>query len=267
MAAAQQRRIRVGVGGWTYEPWRGLFYPPDLPHARELEYASRKLTAIEINGTFYATQKPATFARWRAETPDDFVFSLKANRFATNRKVLAEAGESVRRFIGSGIAELGPKLGPIVWQLAVTKRFDPADLRGFFELLPGEVDGLPLRHVLDARHPSFMTPEYLALAREYRIATVCCDSADYPSFSDLTGDFVYARLMRSHAEIETGYPGDAIAQWAGIAHRWAAGGTPPELPRVEPPAGPDQPRDVFIFFISGAKERAPAAAAALIAAL
>ncbi len=193
------RRIRVGIGGWTYEPWRGTFYPPGLPHARELEHASRQLTAIEINGTFYSSQKPATFARWRDETPDDFVFSLKASRYATNRKLLAEAGESIRRFVGSGIAELGPKLGPIVWQLAPTKRFDADDLRGFFEQLPSEVDGLPLRHVLDVRHDSFMTREYLALAREHRVATVFCDSDEYPSFCDLTGDFVYARLMRSAA--------------------------------------------------------------------
>jgi uncharacterized protein YecE (DUF72 family) len=264
----QQRRIRVGIGGWTYEPWRGTFYPPGLPHARELQHASRQLTAIEINGTFYSSQKPTTFARWRDETPEDFMFSLKASRYATNRKLLAEAGESIRRFVNSGIAELGPKLGPIVWQLAATKRFDAADLRGFFEQLPQEVDGLPLRHVLDARHDSFMTGEYLALAREHRVTTVFTDADEYPSFCDPTGDFVYARLMRTQADVDTGYPAEDIKRWADISRRWAAGEEPPELPRVEPaPAKPASPRDVFVFFISGAKERAPAAATALLAAL
>src|SRR4051812_16157356 len=169
---AKPGSIRVGVGGWTYEPWRETFYPKGLPQKRELEYASRHLTAIEINGTYYSTQKPASFAKWRDETPDGFVFSLKGPRYATNRRVLAEAGESIRRFVDSGIAELGAKLGPIVWQFAHTKRFEPADLEAFLALLPSRIDSLALRHVLDVRHASFMSPAYLALARQYGTATV-----------------------------------------------------------------------------------------------
>ena len=168
--------IRIGIGGWTFEPWRGVFYPDDLPHARELEYASRQVTAIEINGTYYGTQKPATFAKWRDETPEDFVFSLKASRYSTNRRELAGAKESIGRFLNSGVAELGPKLGPIVWQFAPTKKFDPADFGAFLELLPDELDGLPLRHALDVRHPSFACEEYLDLARRHRAATVFTDS-------------------------------------------------------------------------------------------
>ena len=267
MVTGAQRIIRVGVGGWTFEPWRNNFYPADLPQSRELEYASRQLTAIEVNGTYYSTQKPATFAKWREQTPDGFVFSLKANRFATMRRVLAEAGESISRFVGSGIAELGDKLGPLVWQFAPTKRFDPDDLEAFLKLLPSEVDGLALRHVLDVRHESFMSPEYLALARRHGVATVFCDSDDYPSFCDITGDFVYARLMRTDPAIETGYPQPAIAEWAERARLWAAGQEPPGLPCVEETMAPLQPRDVFMFFISGAKERAPAAAMALLGAL
>jgi len=166
-SSASEPAIRVGVGGWTFEPWRDNFYPKGWPAARELEYASRKLTAIEVNGTYYSTQKPETFAKWREQTPEGFVFSLKANRFATNRRVLAEAGESIERFVNSGIAELGPKLGPIVWQFAPTKRFDAVDFEAFLQLLPAAVGGVPLRHVLDVRHETFKTPAYLALARRH----------------------------------------------------------------------------------------------------
>ena len=151
-------RIRVGVGGWTYEPWRDNFFPAGLPQKAELEYASRRLTAIEINGTYYRTQNAKSFAKWRDETPADFVFSVKASRYATNRKLLAEAGDSVERFIGSGIAELGAKLGPIVWQFMPTKHFEPDDFEAFLKLLPEQVDGCRLRHVMDVRHPSFMSP-------------------------------------------------------------------------------------------------------------
>jgi len=261
------QRIRVGIGGWTYEPWRKNFYPDGLAQTKELEYASRQLTAIEVNGTYYSTMKPASFAKWRDETPDNFVFSLKATRYATNRKLLAEGGDSVERFIGSGLAKLGPKLGPIVWQFMPTKRFEPDDFAGFLALLPAKVEGLPLRHVLDVRHESFLCAEYLALARKHKVATVFTDSADYPSFADLTGDFAYARLMKSDAELKTGYAPKALEEWAGRAQAWAEGGEPQDLPRVAAAAAKGKPRDVFVYFINGAKERAPAAAMALIARL
>ena len=258
------KAIRVGIGGWTYEPWRGgAFYPQGWPQGRELEYASRRLSAIEINGTYYSSQKPATFAKWRDEVPDDFVFSLKASRFATNRRVLAEAGESISRFIGSGIAELGPKLGPIVWQFAPTKRFEPVDFEAFVQQLPGSVDGVALRHVLDVRHASFMCADYLALARRYGAATVFTDSDDYPSFADLTGDFVYARMMRTESALPEGCTPQALDQLAACAKAWRDGLEPTGLPKVEPAAPLVAARDVFMFFISGAKERAPAAAMAL----
>jgi uncharacterized protein YecE (DUF72 family) len=257
-------KIRVGIGGWTFEPWRNNFYPAGLSHGRELEYASRRLSAIEVNGTYYSSQKPATFAKWRDETPDDFVFSLKASRFATNRRVLAEAGESVQRFVNQGIAELAHKLGPIVWQFAPTKRFEPADFDAFLQLLPAQVGGVPLRHVLDVRHHSFKTPQYLALARRYRAATVFTDSDDFPSFADLTGGFVYARMMRTEAALPEGCTPQTLDQLAACARAWREGHEPDGVPRVEPAPAPVPPREVFMYFISGAKERAPAAAMALL---
>ena len=256
--------IRVGIGGWTYQPWRGDFYPAGLPHSRELAHASRCLTAIEVNGTYYSTQQPATFAKWHAQTPDGFVFSLKASRYATNRRVLAEAGESIARFIGSGIHELGAKLGPIVWQFAPNKRFDPVDFEAFLGLLPTQLGGRCLRHAMDLRHDSFKSPGYLALARKHSVATVFTDSDPYPSMADLTSDFVYARLMRTDPGLPAGCTPQVLDQLAACAGVWRAGGEPVGVPKVEAAAAPALPRDVFMFFIAGAKEKAPAAAMALI---
>ncbi len=250
-AAPDTNRIRIGIGGWTYAPWRGTFFPPGLPHKQELAHASRQLSAIEANGTYYRTLGPATFAAWREQTPDGFVFSLKASRFATNRKVLASAEEPIRRFVASGIAELGEKLGPIVWQFMPTKRFEPADFEAFLALLPASAHGLPLRHVLDVRHESFACPEYLALARRYGCATVHTDAPQFPAIVDAASPLAYIRLMRSAAACPTGYPPADIAAWAQGARAWVAGG-----PR----------REVFLYFINGAKERAPAAALELIRA-
>ena len=265
--ATSSGRIRVGVGGWVYEPWRDNFYPAGLAHTRELEYLSRRVTAIEINATYYRTQTAASFAKWRDATPDDFVFAVKATRYATNRRVLGEAGESIERFIASGLAELGPKLGPIVWQFATTKQFDADDFAAFLRLLPARAGSTPLRHVMEVRHPSFKAADYVALARRHGVATVFADSDDYPSFADVTGDFVYARLMRCESACETGYPAETIAAWAERAQAWRAGREAPGLPRVETAGAPAAARDVFLFFISGAKERAPAAAVATLAAL
>lgn len=242
-------RIHCGVGGWTFEPWRDNFYPKGLPQSQELAHASRRLSAIEVNGTFYSTFKPATFAKWHDETPEGFVFSLKAHRFATHRKQLATAGESVQRFVNSGIAELGGKLGPIVWQLMPSTRFDPADLGAFLALLPKEAGGQPLRHVLDARHDSFACEEYLALARKHGCATVHTDSDKFPAIADAHSELAYLRLMRSEADRPTGYAPEAIAQWVAGARAWVDRG-----PR----------REVFVYFINGAKERAPAAATEFI---
>lgn len=260
----QEPRIRVGVGGWSFEPWRDNFYPAGLAQHRELEYASRKLSAIEINGTYYSSQKPASFRKWFDETPDDFMFSLKAIRYATNQRVLAEAGDSVQRFVESGIAELRHKLGPIIWQFAPTKRFEPADFEAFLALLPASIDGLALRHVLDVRHETFKTAAYLALARKYRCTTVFTDSDDYPSFADLTGDFLYARLMRTDPGHAAGVEPQVLDALAACARCWRGGGEPAGLPRVEAVLPAAAPRDVFLFFISGAKEKAPAAAMALL---
>ena len=242
-------RIRIGVGGWTFEPWRDNFFPKGLPHSRELHYASRHLTAIEVNGTYYSTFKPPTFAKWRGETPEGFVFSLKANRFATNRKLLATAGESIQRFVTSGIAELGDKLGPLVWQFMPTKQFDAPDFEAFLALLPKHVDGVALRHVLDVRHESFLSPEFLPLARRYGCTAVHTDSDKFPAIADEQSDLAYIRLMRSEAERPTGYPPALLGQWAEGARAWVGKG----------PA-----RQVYIYLINGAKERAPAAAQELI---
>jgi uncharacterized protein YecE (DUF72 family) len=257
--------IRVGTGGWTYEPWRDNFYPKGLAHNRELEYSSRKLTAIEINATYYRLQKPESFAKWRDTTPDGFVFSVKASQYSTNRKVLGEAGESIERFLASGLSELGDKLGPIVWQFATTKVFDQRDFAAFLALLPATLGPLKLRHAVEVRHASFMTPEFVALARSHAVAIVFADSDSYPSFADASAGFVYARLMKTESQYPSGYASERIAYWAECARTWSGGREPADLPRVEPaPSAQGAPRDVFLFFISGAKERAPAAAMATL---
>lgn len=258
----------MGTGGWTFAPWRNNFYPARWLQRRELEFASHRLTAIEINGTYYGAQKPATYAKWREETPDGFVFSLKAPRYTTDRRALADAGKTIDDFVFGGLAELGDRLGPILWQLPPYKTFERSDLAAFLDLLPGDLDGYPLRHVLEVRHASFMCAEYLELVRKYRLPTVFTDSPKYPSFADVTGDFVYARLMRSEAAIATGYRADDLDAWTQRARAWSAGTDPVDLPRVQASAQVydknTKPRDVYIYFISSAKERNPAAAMALI---
>lgn len=239
--------IRVGIGGWTYEPWRGTFYPDKLPQARELEYAASQLGAIEINGTYYSSFKPESFRKWAAAAPEGFVFAVKASRFCTNRKLLAEGSESIARFVNQGLAELGDKLGPILWQFMPTKKFDEGDFGGFLKLLPAEVAGVRLRHALEVRHESFEDPRFVALASDAGCAIVFADKEGYPSIDEATADFAYARLQRAEEDEPAGYPARSLDDWAKRAKGWARDG-----------------RDTFVFMINGAKVRAPAAARALI---
>lgn len=259
--------IRVGIGGWTYEPWRGTFYPEGLKHADELHFASRKVTAIEINGTYYRTQSRASFEKWRETVPDGFIFALKASRFCTNRRVLAEAGDSITKFLNQGLTALGGALGPILWQFMPTKVFDPDDFGAFLDLLPPEQDGLRLRHAVEVRHESFKDPRFIDLARRHDVAIVFADSKDHPMIADLTTDFVYARLQDAQETIPTGYSADALDRWAETARTWRAGKVPAGLPYASEAKADNRPRDVFLFMINGAKVRAPAAAQALIARL
>lgn len=260
----KKARIYSGIGGWTYESWRGVFYPKGLPHARELEFAGKHLTSIEVNGTFYRTMNPASFRKWAAEVPDDFVFSLKGPRYAVNRRVLAEAGDSIKRFVDSGITELGPKLGPLLWQFAPHKKFDATDFGAFLELLPKKFDGHSLRHVVEVRNDTFKTPAFIALARQHGVAICYAEHDTYTEIADVTADFVYARLQKGDEKLKAGYPPKALDAWAKRAKTWAKGGEPADLPRVDKKPAPKKPRDVFIYFIHEAKLRAPAAAMALI---
>jgi uncharacterized protein YecE (DUF72 family) len=260
-------RIFCGVGGWTYEPWRGVFYPKGLPHARELAYAAKHLTSIEVNGTFYRTQTPATFRKWASEVPDGFVFALKGPRYAVNRRVLGEAGDSIKRFLDSGITGLGDKLGPLLWQFTPYKKFDENDFGKFLELLPQKFDGRALRHVVEPRHDSFKTPAFIALARKAGVAIVYAEHDSYAEIADVTADLVYVRLQKGDEKLKAGYPPKALDAWAKRVKAWAVGGEPPELPRVDKKSAARKPRDVFVYFIHEAKLRAPAAAMALIGRL
>lgn len=245
----------MGIGGWTYQPWRGAFYPPGLPHARELEYAAGRVTAIEINATYYRLQSPASFARWAAAAPPGFVFTVKGSRFCSNRKRLDEGGEAIERFLSQGLTELGDKLGPILWQLMATKPFDPEELGAFLRLLPAAHAGIPLRHAIEARHPSFADPRFAALAREAGVAIVVADTPGCVPVAQPTAGFVYIRLQQASEEQPYGYDDAALNRWARAARAWAAG------------EGTHPPGDVFLFMINGAKVRAPAAAEALLARL
>ncbi|EPR17031.1 hypothetical protein M527_18335 [Sphingobium indicum IP26] len=242
-------KIRVGIGGWVFEPWRGTFYPEGLRQKDELAYVGQHLTATEINATYYSTQKPTTFAGWAKAVPEGFQFAVKASRFCTNRRVLAEAGESIAKFVNQGLIELGDRLGPILWQFMPTKTFDAEDFGAFLQLLPASVDGVPLRHALEVRHDSFDDPAFFDLAQKAGAAVVHADHPEYPALHGHDVGFSYARLMRTREEEPTGYSAEEIQGWADKARERAARG------------------DVYAFFISGAKVRAPAAAQAMIVAL
>ncbi|BAK65228.1 hypothetical protein SLG_05530 [Sphingobium sp. SYK-6] len=261
--------IRTGVGGWTYEPWRDNFYPADLPKARELDYAVNHLGTIEINGTFYRTQTPATYAKWRDAAPEGFVYAVKALQYCVAKKKLAEAEESIGRFLSSGLSELGDRLGPILWQFRETRQFDPDDIAAFMAMLPARIDGVRTRHVVEVRHESFACPEFVALARRHGVGIVVAAHDKHPMIADPTADFMYARLMQSQEDVPTGYGPDELDRWAGIARMWSEGQCPAELTYVTDGdvtgenAADGSARDVFIYFISGAKLRNPAAAMAL----
>ena len=238
--------IRIGIGGWTYEPWRGVFYPSDLPRKRELEYASHALTAIEINATFYGRQKPTSWENWEKVAPEGFQFAIKGSRYCVTKTKLAEAKEGLEGFCTQGFSALGPKLGPILWQFTHYRKFDRDDIAGFLDLLPREIDGLKLRHAIEPRHESFRDEKFVDLCRERNVAIVLDDSDDYPTIEADTADFAYARLQRMKDDVPTGYENAALEGFAKRAREWQASG-----------------RDAYIFMINGAKVRAPAAAQAL----
>lgn len=264
LAGARGTAIKVGIGGWNFPPWRDNFYPKGLPQRRELEYASRHLATIEINSTFYRAQTPKVYAKWRDETPDGFVFSLKAPRQVSEVRKLAGAGALVRGFLFGGLAEFGDRLGPIVWQFPPSRVFDHDDFAAFLDLLPRELNGRTLRHALEVRNESFLCDPFIALARARGAACVYTDSREYPNFADRTDDFVYARLMRSREAERHGYAAKELDAWAKRAQRWHEGGEPEDLPKASSGnAASTGRREVFLYFISAAKARNPAAAMAL----
>jgi len=239
-------QIRIGIGGWTYPPWRGTFYPDKLPHSKELEYASRQFRALEINATFYGRQKPKSWESWEKVAPDGFQFAIKGSRFCVTRSRLCEGAEGIGNFFAQGFAALGPKLGPILWQFAPRRKFDADDIGGFIDLLPEKVDGIALRHAIEPRHESFRDEKFFEICRNRNIAVVFEDSDEYPLIEADTADFTYARLQRMSEDVPSGYDDAALDGFATKARQWSGGG-----------------RDAYIFMINGAKVRAPAAALAL----
>ncbi|MBN9318612.1 MAG: DUF72 domain-containing protein [Caulobacterales bacterium] len=260
--------ILAGCGGWTFEPWRGVFYPDTVKQKDELAYMSRQIPTIEINGTYYSAFKPDTWKKWRDETPDDFVFSVKASRFATNRRVLAEAGESVAKFLGQGLTELGPKLGPILWQFANTKKFDEADFEGFLNLLPKRIGDHAARHVVEVRHDSFVTPAFAALLRKHGVAVCWAVHEKYPEIADVTADFIYARLQTGSDDVPTAYPPKQLKAFAEQFETFANGGEPDGPQKADPGhKAAKADRDAFVYFIHEGKVRAPHAAQAFMQAV
>jgi uncharacterized protein YecE (DUF72 family) len=257
---AQAGKIRCGIGGWTFEPWRGVFYPQGLSQKRELEYASRHLTAIEINGTYYSSFKPDSWAKWRESTPPGFKFSVKASRFCVNRKKLTDGAQSIQFFLNQGLTELGDRLGPILWQFMATKKFDYDDFAGFFDLLPDKIDGLPLQHVIEVRNATFNDPKFIGLCRERGLAICNSDNENYPFIPDITGPLVYLRLLSADDQIPTGYEAKDLDMWAGRFREYAEGRVPGAYTPIDRTGPPEGPRDVYAFVIHEGKVRAPAAA-------
>jgi len=264
---AAEGAIHIGIGGWDYDPWRGTFYPAGLAKTKQLAYLGTRLNATEINATYYKLQSPALFEKWAKMVPEGFKFAIKASRFCTNRRMLGEAAESIGKFCAQGFTELGDKLGPILWQLMPTKRFDADELSDFLALLPGSQDGIALRHAIEPRHESFECPEFVAMVRAANVAIVVAEHETYPQIADPTTDFIYARLQCAREDKPEGYSPAALDHWADIVKGWAAGEKPPGLHYVDDATPDVQLRDVFAFFISGFKERNPLAALALRARL
>lgn len=260
-------RIHIGIGGWDFDPWRGTFYPEGLSKAKQLAHMAGRLTATEVNATYYGSMRPETFAKWRDAVPEDFKFALKASRFCTNRRALREAEESIAKFFGQGLTELGDKLGPILWQLAPTKKFDPADIGDLFALMPASRDGIALRHAIEPRHESFQCAEFVALARAANVAIVFAEHENYPQVADPTADFVYARLQVATEAEPLGYSAKALDRWAAAAKGWAAGESPDGLSYFGDASAEKRAREVFLFFIGADKVRNPLAAEALIGRL
>jgi uncharacterized protein YecE (DUF72 family) len=278
-------RIRIGISGWRYRGWRGVFYPKGLQQRRELEFASRIFPSIEINGTFYSLQRPEFFRQWAAETPDDFLFALKGGRFITHMRKLLNVETAVANFFASGVLALGSKLGPILWQFPPQMKFDPARFAAFFDLLPRTQAAaaqlaercderllsrscltascdLPLRHAVEIRHDSFATPAFIDLLRRHNIGFVVADTVEWPLLFDVTSDFVYLRLHGSEQLYASGYESDAIDLWARRILALATGRIP-EGPHAHTPLADQRPRDVFVYFDNDIKVRAPFDAQAL----
>jgi uncharacterized protein YecE (DUF72 family) len=261
---AEAGRIRCGIGGWTFEPWRGVFYPPGLSQKKELEYASRHLSVIEINGTYYSSFKPDSWAKWREATPAGFKFAVKASRFCVNRKKLTDGAQSIGFFLNQGLTELQDRLGPILWQFMATKKFDYDDFAGFFDLLPKTLEGLPLKHVIEVRNATFADEKFVGLCRDHGMAICNSENENYPFIPDVTADFVYLRLLSASDDIPTGYVAKDLDTWADRFRTYAAGGVPADFTPVDRNGLPEAPRDVYAFIIHEGKVRAPAAAMELI---
>ena len=280
--------IRIGISGWTYAPWRGVFYPPKLAQRCQLAYAAEKFRSIEVNGTFYALQRPETFARWAAETPESFVFAIKAPRYITHMRRLQQVEGALANFFASGLLRLGAKLGPILWQFPPRLAFDAELFEDFFKQLPHDTDAAAalarrheprldgrswtkpetdqkLRHAVEIRHQSFVSPDFIALLRRYRIALVCADTVEWPRLMDLTTDFVYCRLHGSEQLYASGYDAKALDDWARRIRAWRDGHEPRDAERAAEPAPPRRSgRDVYVYFDNDMKVRAPKDAAALV---
>jgi uncharacterized protein YecE (DUF72 family) len=274
--------IRIGISGWTYPPWRKVFYPDGLPQREELAFASRAVRSIEINGTFYSLQRASSFQKWHDAVPDDFIFAIKGSRYVTHLRRLKDIEKALANFFASGVLSLGRKLGPFLWQLPPSLRFDPDLLERFFESLPRTTSEMaeiarhhegrmperavlkirheaPLRHALEVRHPSFETPEFIRLLRHHRIGLVVADTAGkWPFLEDVTADFVYVRLHGDEELYRSGYSKRALDQWTTKIRAWAAGKSPRHAKRLTPPPPPrKRGRDVFVYFDNDVKVHAP----------